>query len=373
MTEQPPTPRETLAEEFGQSIDPLAALEPTFNKTTVDPFEVFSEEVLNARDLSSATQGYFAYVFDEWSSHMCEIGRHPACPALEHVEAYIEIQRTPKKEGGRGNTARTIKEKLRKLNRAYQYWQEDPVFPHKDGYNPFELAKKRVPLRVKKTKEHRKVTISELRDMIISVTNLRERTLIMLQLKLGLRAGEVSNLRLEDFRLTASLPIEAYPTLGSHEALGTRTNLVYIPSRDERDGNKSVRPRLLPLDTELCSLLDRYLYARPKNGEPWLFLSKKSHTQMTVKGVNKVWKTNFHPKYAETDAHRPITSHFGRHRFTTYWRVEQNLNRQLVKYLRGDRTGSFTNSSGIDAYLHAYYEDIEATYRADIYKLIADT
>lgn len=300
---------------------------------------------------------------------MYEMGRHPACPALEHVVAYIETQRAPKQEGGPENTSRTIKEKLRKLNRAYQYWQADPVFPHKDGYNPFELAKKRVPLRVKKTKEHRKVTIPELRDMIASVTSLRGRTLIMLQLKLGLRAGEVSNLRLEDCRLTASRTTEAYSNLGSHEALGTRSNLVYIPSRDERNGNKSVRPRLLPLDTELCSLLDRYLYARPKNGESWLFLSKKSHTKMTVKGVNKVWKTNFHPEYAGTDSHRPITSHFGRHRFTTYWRVEQNLNRQLVKYLRGDRTGSFTNSSGIDAYLHAYYKDIEATYREQIYKL----
>ncbi|WP_424008009.1 tyrosine-type recombinase/integrase [Haloferax denitrificans] len=372
MTEHSSTSRETLADEFGQSIDPLAALEPTFKETTVDPFQVFSEEVLNARNLSSATLGHFGYVFDEWRSHMYETGRHPACPALEHVEAYIETQRAPKQEGGRGNTSRTIKEKLRKLNRAYQYWQADPVFPHEDGYNPFELAKKRVPLRVKKTKEHRKVTIPELRDMIASVTSLRGRTLIMLQLKLGLRAGEVSNLRLEDCRLTESRTNEAYSNLGSHEALGTRSNLVYIPSRDERNGNKSVRPRLLPLDTELRSLLDRYLYARPKNGEPWLFLSKKSHTQMTVKGVNKVWKSNFHPEYAETDSYRPITSHFGRHRFTTYWRVEQNMNRQLVKYLRGDRTGSFTNSSGIDAYLHAYYEDIEATYREKIYRLTQD-
>lgn len=47
----------------------------------------------------------------------------------------------------------------------------------------------------------------------------------------------------------------------------------------------------------------------------------------------------FHLECAETDRHRAVTSHYGRYRFTTCWTVEQEANRELVKYMRGDITG----------------------------------
>jgi integrase/recombinase XerD len=205
--------------------------------------------------------------------------------------------------------------------------------------------------------------------MVDSVSNLRARSIIVLQLKLGLRAGEVANIQLRDVRMGDAAAAAHYPEMETHDRLKQYGNLLYVPSNHERDGNKSARPRLLPLDEEVRTLLDRYLFVRPANGEPWLFLSLKSHTQMTNKGVNKVWKDAFHPEYAETDEHRPVTSHFGRHRFTTYWRVEQDMNRQLVKYMRGDRTGAYRNDRGMNAYLHAYYEDIERTYLDNMYNV----
>jgi len=72
---------------------------------------------------------------------------------------------------------------------------------------------------------------------------------------------------------------------------------------------------------------------------------------------------------SETDEHRAVTNHFGRHRFTTYWRIEQDVSRQLVKYMHGDRTGAYQQDQGMNAYLHAYYEDIEELYRERIYEL----
>ncbi|WP_231727715.1 tyrosine-type recombinase/integrase, partial [Haloferax profundi] len=172
-------------------------------------------------------------------------------------------------------------------------------------------------LKVEKEKEHRKISPEELREMVMSVTNLRARAIILLQMKLGLRAGEVANLRLEDIHMNDADSSTEYSELATHPELSSRQNLVYIPSRDDRRGNKSVRPRLLPLDSETRATLDRYLFARPDNGEPWVFLSKKSHTKLTTKGVNQIWKDAFHPEYAETDEYRAVTSHFGRHRFTT--------------------------------------------------------
>jgi hypothetical protein len=37
--------------------------------------------------------------------------------------------------------------------------------------------------------------------------------------------------------------------------------------------------------------------------------------------------------------------------------------------MRGDWTGAYASHRGMDAHIHAYYQDIEALYRADIYEL----
>lgn len=102
----------------------------------------------------------------------------------------------------------------------------------------------------------------------------------------------------------------------------------------------------------------------------WAFQSKNTHSQLRDEGVNNVWKRAFHPAYEETEQYRAVTSHYGRHRFTTYWQVEQGINRELVKYMRGDRVeGDLGNREAVDDYTHTYYEDIEALYRERIFQL----
>ena len=361
--------RRKLAAAFDQPIDPLTDAAAVLVDTGVDPFDIFTAEVLESKDLAPSTYRHFEMIFDEWRSFMADQNRHPACPTPDHVEAYIEWQTAPEDAGGKDNANRTVKEKLRKLNQAYAYWQADPAFPHPAGYNPIHLARDRTPLPVRKDREHRRIPIPELREMVQSVTNLRARAIIVLQLKLGLRAGEVANIRLEDFHVADLEAADHFTECGTHARLEDYEDVIHVPSKHEREGNKSTRPRLLPLDDEVQTLLNHYLFARPDNGEPWLFLSQKSHSKMTNKTPNKIWKGAFHPEYAETDEYRPVTSHYGRHRFTTYWRVEQDVNRQLVKYMRGDRTGAFRNDRGMNAYLHAYYEDIESVYRDHIFAL----
>ncbi|WP_256393737.1 tyrosine-type recombinase/integrase [Natronoarchaeum rubrum] len=371
MTEQTESDRQRqqLADAFDQPIDPLADAQAVFDALDVDPFELFLTDVLDARDLAPSTRHHFEMIIDEWERFMARRERHPACPNAEHVEAYVHWQLDDEADGGKGNVPRTAKEKLRKLNQIYTFWQRDPAFPHPTDYNPIALARERVPLTVTKEKEHRRIAVDELREMVASVDDLRALVIILLQLKLGLRAGELANVKLEDLRMDDEDVAQYYPELGTHPRLAAYENAAYIPPGQEREGNKSRRPRVLPLDAELRDILNHYLFCRPDNGEPWLVLSKKSHTKMTNKTANSVWKDAFHPEYAETDEHRAVTSHFGRHRFTTYWRVEQDVNRQLVKYMRGDRTGAYQQDRGMNAYLHAYYEDIEELYRERIYKL----
>jgi integrase/recombinase XerD len=98
---------------------------------------------------------------------------------------------------------------------------------------------------------------------------------------------------------------------------------------------------------------------------------KSTHNPIDGEDVSRIWRAAFRPEYAETETHRAVTSHFGRHRFTTHWRVTEDLPRPLVKYMRGDTPADdpFIATDAIDVYVHTYYDDIAAAYRERIYQL----
>ncbi len=372
MSESPTTDDRSdiqqVADAFGTTLDPLEEYEETFITNDIDPFAPFIENILRPQGLHHHTFTQYETVFAEWTEHMESEGRHPACPSDDHVVRYIEKQLAPESEGGADNHPRTVKGKLRKLNRPYEYWQDEAAFPHPQDYNPFMLARDKMNLESPESKNHRRISVDELQEMVDSVTHLRNRAIVCFQFKLGLRAGEVANIKLSDIKIENSEISRHYPEMGTEHRLEDVSNAIYVPPGFERPGNKSGRARMLPLDDELRRLLVRYLLVRPENDEPWLFLSQTSHSQIDVKAVNRVWKNAFHPEYAETEEYKSVTSHFGRHRFSTWWRVQQDVNRELVKYMRGDSLGSDSREA-IDTYLHTYYEDIEDLYRGSIYRL----
>lgn len=356
--------RAALAGAFGRELDPLAEFAETFDAAGFDAFGMFMSERIEPRDLTDHTRETYRRTWRQWSTFMHGEGRHPACPSEAHVKRFIAHLRDAE-----GNHPRTINMKLQKLGSAFEYWQEDAAFPHKQDYNPITAAKEKVNLDAPATKEPPRLPIDDLRRVLADVTHIRERALITIQLKLGLRAGETANIQLADVDIRNAELREHYPELGSNTMLDGRENAVCIPQ--DRAGNKSKRPRVLPLDDETRRVFLRYLLARPDVDEPWLFLSPERNEQLRPRDVNDVWKAHFQPEYAETDEHRAITSHFGRHRFTTFWRVEQDVSRELVKYMRGDKAGAGVGEDrgGIDHYLHTYFEDIEDLYRENIYRL----
>lgn len=357
--------RAELVSAFGVDADPLAEYESNFQQTDVDPFGLFQSEVLSTRDISPRTLDGYDRVFRQWKEYMADQGRHPACPNENHVKGFARHELHEK-----DNHPDTVSEKLRKLNDVYTYWAAERVFPHPNDFNPVALAKEKVNLDADEpAKEPPRIPVHELREMLEGVNNVRDRAVIVLQLKLGVRATELANMELQDVHIAASDLQDHYESLGSHHLLDGRENAIAVP--DDREGNKSQRPRVLPLDDETRRVLLRYLLIRPDIEGPWLFLSESRHEQFTKQAVNQIWKRHFHPEYAETEQHRAVTSHFGRHRFTTYWRVEEDLNRELIKYMRGDTAGSarIDDRGAIDEYIHTYYEDIEPVYRERIYKL----
>lgn len=161
--------REALAETFDQELDPLAPFADPLAETGVDPFELFVTEILNTRGISPRTHELFRTVFEQWQTHMATEGRHPACPHEEHVKRFFAVERDD-----RGNAPTTIKEKLRKLTQPYEYWQEDPSFPHPQDYNPFTLAREKVRFEPTELKKPPRIPVSELREFVATVDVIRD-------------------------------------------------------------------------------------------------------------------------------------------------------------------------------------------------------
>ncbi len=357
--------REALARAFGRTMDPLAEFTSPFEALDVDPFELFLTEVLAEQNVAEDTWQSYERLIGQWREHMGREGRHPACPNDQNVTAFVDYCVTD-----RDNQPDTARTKLRRLQSIYEYWQDDPVFPHPQTYDPFGFALSKLNLERPPVKEPPRIPIAELGEIIRSMSHIRDRTIVVAQLKLGLRAMELCNLKLAEVSLDNPELERGYPELGSHEVLAGRPNAVFIPSRHERTGNKSRRPRTLPLDEELQSLFYQHLLTRPDSGNEWVFQTKSTHNELDQEYVNRIWTEAFQPAYAETERHRGVTSHFGRHRFTTYWQVDREINRELVKYMRGDTIeGEEISREAIDDYVHAYYEDVEACYREQIFEL----
>ncbi|WP_435345066.1 tyrosine-type recombinase/integrase [Haloarchaeobius sp. HRN-SO-5] len=354
-----------IANAFGRDPDPLAKHQDRFEQLDVDPLDAYFDRVLLTKDPSESTRKNYQYAFDQWREFMQQSGRHFACPSNTYVSRFIEhlLQ-------DRGNSISTVKRKIGNINRAYEWWQEHHAFPHPADYNPFRIALREADLGTKAEElKHPPISIAELRSVVADCTNVRERLFLVWQLKFGLRVGELLNIRLEDIAIAHSGLKEWYPEIGTSDALSGYENALYIPSKYEREGNKSSRPRILPLDDETKHVLMQYLPTRPTVEEPWLILSKRTFEKMEQGDtVNTVWKDHF-SEYNDLDGYRKITSHYGRHYFTSYWKLKENIPRELVQYMRGDKLGAGEGES-IDEYLTAHYQDIRGLYRERIFNLL---
>lgn len=360
--------RTEFAKAFETTTDPLKAYEPTFRTIEADPFDLFIADSLLAGDISDPTVAQYRIAYRQWKEYMRDAGRHPACPNDAHVRGFAHWLQVERDNGA----VETIKQKLHKLNRAYRFWQREPTLPHTHRYDPFALGREKIEWHAFEDtgdKSPPYISRDELRAVLGTISDLRDLVPIVTQLKLGLRVGELRNVQLREVNLQQSDVKAQYPSLGTHEEVRDRPNAIYVPGRDERDGNKSTNARVLPLDSELQRSFTCYLRVRPTWIDTWLFLSKEEG-QMDMKAVNEAWKDAFHPEYAESDSHRAVTSHFGRHYFTSYWRKERDLSRELVQYMRGDRLGNPQHAdSWMHHYLHVYYEDIEDRFRREIFDL----
>jgi integrase/recombinase XerD len=253
--------RKEVADAFGKDLDPLLKFEQTFVEYSLKPFEAALDDLIDYDTTPQGTISNYTTPIGQWKAFIKRHDRHPACPSERHVREFITYLR---KE--RDNSDSTIKPKIRHLNSIFEYWQSDAAFPHDDGFNPFAKELKKGYLSPENAKEPPRVSVPELREKLQGVNHWRDRTVIVTQLKLGLRASELCNIKLSEINIQHQELQDHYDEIGTHRRVRDRPNSVYIPP--DRELNKSSVPRVLPLDDELRLLLIEYLLVRPDNGKP---------------------------------------------------------------------------------------------------------
>ncbi|MDB2269508.1 site-specific integrase [Halorubrum ezzemoulense] len=357
---------ERVAEAFDRETDPLQSFESTFQNIDTDPLEAYIDRVLIPNGASEQTLDNYRYSYRQWRDAMYDWGRHPACPSDDHVKWFVRYLRED-----RGNVGTTIEKKVNNVQRAFEWWQAHQAFPHPADYNPFKIAKDELDLSDDSgLADYPPLDLDELRRVVRDCHHVRDRLFIVWPLKLGIRAGELLNIQIKDITLSNTTIQELYPSLGTADALEAYDDAVYIPPRNERDGNKSHNPRILPLDDEAKRVLLQYLPTRPMVDRPWLILSERTYEPISdSEHVSAIWKEHFEGINSEYQDHRAIRSHYGRNFFTNFWKIQENVPRELVQYMRGDKIGNSTSSEAIDEYLTAYYTDIRELYLDRIFKL----
>jgi integrase/recombinase XerD len=255
----------------------------------------------------------------------------------ETLQGYIEYLRLE-----RNVSLKTVKMHLTALSSFYEYL----VFKEQIAANPVLPIRKRYSHRYKDNgNDHSRqlISVEDMRRMINSTMHIRDRAIITLLAKTGIRRNELITLDVDDIDLV-EMKARLKPT-------AKRTN------------------RVIFFDGETAFLLRRWLKARDgmnRKGSSALFLSNWG------KRINRNGVYDIVTKAAErVGLHDPssdrIEDHFSphccRHWFTTHLR-RAGMPREFIQELRGD-----ARREAIDIYDHIDKKELRESYLAHIPQL----
>ena len=249
------------------------------------------------------------------------------------------------------------------LHRFYAYLVKADEYPQ--DTNPMALVTDEMDESINKNPRRRELTVEDVSDFLRTVNHPRDRCMLVLLFKTGMRAGELANLNLRHVSLSAEKN-EKYGT-GGDPLLNERS--IYVDSGIE--GNKRVRDTLVPVDDEVERELVRWLRVRPEisgDEEPlFVSLSPASSGRLSSEAVAEATR-KYTREYgwwsSENDMRQNVTPHYCRHFFTTYLR-DSSGDDALVRYLRGDTGGDV-----LETYTHNWGDRVREKYEKFIYRLL---
>ena len=257
----------------------------------------------------------------------------PLSPSREDLLAYLEHSQSL------GHSSSTLKKDFSSLASFYELLEEQNK---SNSASHVKNIQKKYMRQYKPDAEERQIiSIEQAAQMVASTIDTRDRAILLLLLKTGIRRGELVSLDLADISLEG-LSITLKP-------IAKRSN------------------RIVFFDVEAKEALERWLRARARRAgdEPALFLGE-SGKRLQKKGVrNAVVKAaervGLHTQGA------PLEERFGphccRHFFTTHL-LRAGCPREHVQFLRGDAI-----KEAVDIYYHISPDDVRRSYLAHVPQL----
>lgn len=259
------------------------------------------------------------------------------------------------------------------LHRFYAYMNEVGVF----NDNPMTLVMEELDEQITTDPNRRDISPEQMADFVHSTRHPLARAVITLLLKTGIRAGEACNLDLRDINISTG-PL---PTGSVRPQLADRPNSLFVSDRPKQGAringenramsNKRQRETIIPIDTELRSVLIEWLAIRPDTTSPAepLFVNtgRKWGDRLTGNDIHHLVTTrtkDFGWYESGAGAGENVTPHYFRHFFTTHLR-DRTGDRGIVKYLRGD-----VATDVIDTYTHNWGDRVRDVYEENIYSLL---
>ncbi len=225
----------------------------------------------------------------------------------------------------RGLSEKSRIKDVSKLHRFFVFLSESPKYNLK--YNPVSRISKQLPRPSKQTQRPIK-SVDEISKMIRNIFHVRDRTIIVLLAKTGIRAGELSALDVDDVDFENR-------ALRVNKRIGNYFDLTIASGRKNKVESK------IPLDDETLRALKVYIAIRQPCGTKALFISDRGN-RMFLADIDKIVKNWAIKTGTCKDSNRTdekITPHFFR-AWITYQLQINGCNPMIIDAIRGDKASN---------------------------------
>ena len=289
---------------------------------------------MRSRNLAPDTIRVYGWIVRDFEAFL-----QPRCTTLEAVKR-LDLKAYLDDQNSKGISHKTVSVRFGALASFYDYLVYEEIVVN----NPARPVQKRYlqAYKAQKGHTHQLITIEQAAALVDEMEDVRDKALLVLLLKTGMRQRELLALDVEDINWQ-DCSIILKPT-------AKRTN------------------RVVFFDDEAERLLRRWLRLRErrntKNAQA-LFIARNgrmSRTTMNTALVNPAIRLGLHDRSSERlEDH--FNAHSCRHWFTTML-DRAGMKREHIQVLRGD-----VGKEAIDIYLHNDMEKIRKEYLACIPKL----
>ncbi len=215
----------------------------------------------------------------------------------------------------------TLLNHLRCVNRFYSFVIESQKYGLK--FNPVSRLSRRFSKKRPQTKRPIK-TVEDIAKFIRNIHNPRDRAIVVLFAKTGIRNGELVALNIEDIDFDNE-------TLTVDKHVGDNNNKIL---EGRKNGNEST----IPLDEETIRTLKFYLMTRPETENNALFISHVENVRLYVQDVSRIvkdWSIKLGMCKKSNDTDKKIVPHFFR-AWATFMLQINGCNPVVIDAIRGD-------------------------------------